>query len=754
MFLKRILCLTILGALAGALAQGLPEKGAKGIGLDRSSGLMWVADGNHMVSTGYSNDVVMTASEALAAIAAMNSGKIENFGFGDWRLPTPAELEFLLALNGENVDKILFSTRMPTKGEHASKVVWPVRGGVVSTIGNTVALATNSAYFKQGSQVISGDVVVNQESNGPYLASGMELTIGITVDTPAGYSVKADSIKLKDNSIVGGDIYYNELDNNGTVSGAEFTPLDLPVFLQLPAFVENDASKGTDILVNQNEFIVLDPGDYGTVTVKKNGIILFSGGIYNIAYLDSGTSTELRFAGASELRVADKFALDENSYFGPDDGSIDATDIIVYVAGINGNNGNLGATPRAAKIGQHCESYGTFYVPNGVLHIRQNSVATGAFLARDLLVGDGVTLNLNSYFGNLAPVAVDDAALVEIGGTVTALENGDSSLLDNDSDPEGGTLTVTTTALSGPDHGSLTLNADGTFSYTHDGGPDTFDSFVYEVCDNGSPQKCSSATVSISILSIAVTVSITKTGAGTGTVFTDPEGINCGSTCSAFFDINQQVFLLAVADPDSIFAGWGGDSDCLDGVLLPTDDRDCVATFDLRPPPPDNITVTVTKAGDGSGLVTTTPAGIDCGATCSAEFPEFSRIALEAQADAGSTFAGWSGDLDCLDGQLFGDVDKSCIATFDMNEPPPSTFNLRVQVIGTGGGTVTSNPFGLFCTDDCTLAFTANGSVSLFARADGSSAFVSWGGDCSGTGFSTSITMDSDKTCTATFNAN
>jgi phosphodiesterase/alkaline phosphatase D-like protein len=53
--------------------------------------------------------------------------------------------------------------------------------------------------------------------------------------------------------------------------------------------------------------------------------------------------------------------------------------------------------------------------------------------------------------------------------------------------------------------------------------------------------------------------------------------------------------------------------------------------------------VAVTRAGTGSGAVLSTPGGIDCGATCAAEFETGSEVLLTAAAAAGSTFAGWSG---------------------------------------------------------------------------------------------------------------
>jgi hypothetical protein len=52
--------------------------------------------------------------------------------------------------------------------------------------------------------------------------------------------------------------------------------------------------------------------------------------------------------------------------------------------------------------------------------------------------------------------------------------------------------------------------------------------------------------------------------------------------------------------------------------------------------------VTVTRAGPGSGTVTSTPAGINCGNSCTASF-KATPLTLTATPAAGSTFAGWSG---------------------------------------------------------------------------------------------------------------
>src|SRR2546428_525065 len=68
-----------------------------------------------------------------------------------------------------------------------------------------------------------------------------------------------------------------------------------------------------------------------------------------------------------------------------------------------------------------------------------------------------------------------------------------SSVLANDTDAEANTLTAT--KLSDPAHGSVTLNADGTFSYSHDGSETASDSFTYKSYDNTTTLQSRAANV-------------------------------------------------------------------------------------------------------------------------------------------------------------------------------------------------------------------------------------------------------------------
>ncbi len=75
---------------------------------------------------------------------------------------------------------------------------------------------------------------------------------------------------------------------------------------------------------------------------------------------------------------------------------------------------------------------------------------------------------------------------------------------------------------------------------------------------------------------------------------------------------------------------------------------------------------------------------------------------------------------------------------------------LTVTRIGSGSGTITSNPGGIDCGASCSAAFAHGASVTLTATKDVSSDFVGWSGACSGVGPCT-VALDADKTATATF---
>jgi hypothetical protein len=238
-------------------------------------------------------------------------------------------------------------------------------------------------------------------------------------------------------------------------------------------------------------------------------------------------------------------------------------------------------------------------------------------------------------------------------------------------------------------------------------------------------------------------LSVTKAGTGNGTVSSSPAGINCGGTCSGTFNSGSVVTLTATAAAGSVFAGWTGNADCSDGSITMNAATSCTATFNLQPP--QTFGLSVVKAGTGTGTVTSSPSGINCGSTCSGTYNSGTAVTLTASAAAGSTFAGWSG-TGCTTGTVTMDAAKSCTATFTLQ--PPQTFGLSVTKAGTGTGTVTSSPAGINCGSTCSGTFSSGTSVTLTATPAADSIFAGWSGDadCS----DGSVTMNAAITCTAT----
>ncbi len=95
----------------------------------------------------------------------------------------------------------------------------------------------------------------------------------------------------------------------------------------------------------------------------------------------------------------------------------------------------------------------------------------------------------------VSPIARDDSATVSQGGTITVLDSGAASVLDNDF--AAGRSPFTAVLVSSPTHGALnTFNSDGTFSYTHDGSIFS-DSFTYRA--NNGTDDSNVATVAIRV---------------------------------------------------------------------------------------------------------------------------------------------------------------------------------------------------------------------------------------------------------------
>ena len=114
-----------------------------------------------------------------------------------------------------------------------------------------------------------------------------------------------------------------------------------------------------------------------------------------------------------------------------------------------------------------------------------------------------VTVTVNPVLPvNTAPVTVADIIDVAEGGTVASLRGGATHLLANDTDAENDTLNAV--LVTGPTHGSLVLNANGTFQYIHDGSETTTDSFTYKANDGTADGNVVTVTINVTPMNDAL----------------------------------------------------------------------------------------------------------------------------------------------------------------------------------------------------------------------------------------------------------
>lgn len=146
----------------------------------------------------------------------------------------------------------------------------------------------------------------------------------------------------------------------------------------------------------------------------------------------------------------------------------------------------------------------------------------------------------------------------------------------------------------------------------------------------------------------------------------------------------------------------------------------------------------------GEGLVTSAPAGIDCGEDCTASYARGTSVFLTAHAGPGQVFGGWAGNCmtrsDAICWVLMSDA-RHVGAVFRPVNARTRPLDLRMNGLGTGR--VASDPVGLDCTsesggaDACLQAnalFEVGKRIQMVATPAENSYFAGWQGGCSGKG--------------------
>ncbi|MEM9978771.1 MAG: hypothetical protein AAF808_14185, partial [Cyanobacteria bacterium P01_D01_bin.2] len=164
--------------------------------------------------------------------------------------------------------------------------------------------------------------------------------------------------------------------------------------------------------------------------------------------------------------------------------------------------------------------------------------------------------------------------------------------------------------------------------------------------------------------------------------------------------------------------------------------------------------LTLSLLGDGTGTVTSDPAGISCEADCSETYGYNTVVTLTASYDDTQMALTWGGS--CASA-----VGDSCVVTMDQAHSATATltlgsFSLGTNILGNGNGSVLSDPAGISCSESggtCNAPFTASQTITLTPTAGLESVFSGWSGICSGTG-NCVVTLTQTEQVSATFTLN
>jgi uncharacterized repeat protein (TIGR02543 family) len=242
------------------------------------------------------------------------------------------------------------------------------------------------------------------------------------------------------------------------------------------------------------------------------------------------------------------------------------------------------------------------------------------------------------------------------------------------------------------------------------------------------------------------TFNVTVQRSGGGWVTSSPAGIDCGigqhRACTASFTEGTSVTLTGHPTGGNFLQTWTGDctggGDC---VLLMNADKTVAASFQ-----PSVVRLTVSVVGNGT--VSDGGALVCTGGVCTADYPWGTPVTLTRTDGSNATFEGWGGACTGLDTTCAPAMTANRTVTASWH---PTTVNLNVTVTG-AGGSVSSDPAGIGCPEDCANSYPYAQHVTLTAAPTEGWELSGWSGACSGKALTCELDLTAlDTAATATF---
>ena len=344
--------------------------------------------------------------------------------------------------------------------------------------GNITINPDGSFTYTPNTDFIGNDtIVINICDNGTPQLCGLDtLVIVITEPLPNQPPVIVnDNVTTTVNTPISGNVNTNNTDPDGDTLTADTTPVSGPSNGSIT--INPDGSftytPNTDFI--GNDTIVINICDNGTPQLcgLDTLVIVITEPLPNQppVIVNDNVTTTVNTAVSGNVNTnntdpdGDTLTADTTPVSGPSNGNITINP-----------DGSFTYTPNTDFIGSDTI----------VINICDNG--TPQLCGLDTLV-----IVITEPLPNQPPVIVNDNVNTTVNTTVSGNVN------TNNSDPDGNTLTADNTPVSGPSNGSITINPDGSFTYTPNTDFIGSDTIVINICDNGTPQLCGLDTLVIVI---------------------------------------------------------------------------------------------------------------------------------------------------------------------------------------------------------------------------------------------------------------
>jgi sugar lactone lactonase YvrE/pimeloyl-ACP methyl ester carboxylesterase len=557
--IRKVTMSRVINTVAGVGGGGFFNDGglATSAGLNNPLGVAVDTIGNIFIADVNNNRIrKVTPSGVISTVAGTG---VSGFS-GDGGQATSARLAVPLAVAVDTDGNLYIADHI----NHRIRKV--TAGGLISTIAGN------------GTAGFSGD-------GGPATSAGLKSPSGVTVDT-AGNIFIADTSNNRIRKVAGGLI--STIAGNGTAGFSGDGGPATSAGLKSPSGVTVDTAGNIFIADTSNNRIRKVAGGLIS-TIAGNGTAGFSG--------DGGpaTSAELNNPWGIAFDIVGNLYIADGSNFR-------VRKVIMLLTqpklislsssvGIQGTNVPITLTGSGFVAGLSVDA-GIGISVNNINVISATSATAMLEIGGNTGPGDrNITVTttagtsnpvLFTIAANHAPEAVGDFYKVDKAGTLNVPAPG---VLGNDLDADGNLITAV--LMTSPIHGSVTLNADGSFSYVHNGSDVISDSFTYKINDGLADSNL--ATVKLTIEGLFVN-QFQATSSGFVAVFDGP----IDATVLNLYNTETG----GLGPPDVTLVGVGGGA--VTGSLVVSGNGGTV-TF-IRTGgilPPDTYTATLRSAANG-----------------------------------------------------------------------------------------------------------------------------------------------------------